>query len=367
MKHNLIHLIFCLLSLFSVIPLSAAQRAPAYYVFDGRNLHVMDDRPVQASYVRWQIWLYPEHVPIARQTTGSPYSRWGLLEGRSAENVMQQLETFQGFERAYLHFFGPGEWGRHTFFNPVGPVAVTSEAAKNEPAEALYLNQLNGRINALITTLQPSLENNKNDGPSSAVKDYFEQVENCLAQVAKLYSELNHPHPQLSFIDDGIARTRSTVEGVDNGVRQITAALPTVKLPTNNAWKFHKEWAGSDGIIEVAVSEVGSGVRVQQTWTGGDGGMRGLVVLTTVPYEDIGDVELDGPGRSGGRAWTVRVGSAGSQFRETGTSPERQTAKGLLRAVNYETTVNFVYLDFSNPAEAQDAYVYFLYHQELGR
>jgi hypothetical protein len=365
MKPNLIHLIFFLLSLFSAVPPAAAQQA--YYVFDGKNLHVMDDRPIQASYIRWQIWLYPEHVHMPARTTGSPYSRWGLLEGRSADNVMQQLETFQGFEREYLNFFGPGEWGPHTFFNPVGPIAITSEAVKNEPAEALYLSQLNGRINTLITTLQPSLENNKNDGSSSSMKDYFAQVENCLAQVAKLYSQLNQVHPRLYFIDDGIARTRSTVARAENGVRQITAALPTVKLPTSNAWKFHREWAGSDGIIEVAVSEQGSGVRVQQTWTGGDGGMRGLVVLTTVPYEDIGSVELDGPGRSGGRAWTVRVGSAGSPFPETGTSPERKTAKGFLRAVNYETTANFVYLDFSNPAEAQDAYVYFLYHQELER
>jgi hypothetical protein len=367
MKPNLIHLIFFLLSLFSVVPPAAAQQAPAHYVFDGRNLHVMDDRPVQASYVRWQIWLYPEHVHIPRQTTGSPYSRWGLLEGRSAENVMQQLETFQGFEREYLNFFGPGEWGEYTFFNPVGPIAITSEAVKNEPAEALYLSQLNARINTLITTLQPSLENNKNDGSSSPVKDYFEQVENCLAQVAKLYSQLNHVHPQLYFIDDGITRTRSTVARIENGVRQITAALPTVKLPTSNAWKFHKEWAGSDGIIEVAVSEERSGVRVQQTWTGGDGGMRGSVALTTVPYEDIGNIELDAPTRNGDRAWTVRVGSAGSPFAETWTSPERKTARGFLRAVDYETTGNFVYLDFSNLAEAQDAYLYFLYHQELGR
>jgi hypothetical protein len=278
---------------------------------------------------------------------------------------MQQLETFQRFERTYLNFFGPGEWGRYTFFNPVGPIAITSEALKNEPAEALH--QLNGRINRLITTLQPSLENNKNDDLSSPVKDYFVQVENCLAQLARLYSQLNHVHPQLHFIDDGIARTRSTVEQVETGVRQITATLPTVKLPTTNAWKFHTEWAGSDGVIEVAVSEEGSGVRVQQTWTGGDGGMRGSVTLTTVPYEDIGNVELAQPTRSADRTWTVRVSSAGNPFPERWTSPERKTVRGLLRAVNYETTTNLVYLVFSNPAEAQDAYTYFLYHQELGR
>jgi len=367
MKPNLIHWIFFLLCLFSVIPPAVAQQAPAYYVFDGRNLHVMDDRPVRASHVRWQIWLYPEHVHIPHRTAGLPYSRWGLLEGRSAENVVQQLETFRAFERAYLNFFGPGEWRSDTFLNPLGPIAITSEAVKNEPPEAVNLSQLNSRIHRLIAILQPSLENNKNNDLSSSVKDYFEQVENCLAHVAGLYSQLNQVNPQLHVIDDGIARTYSTVAQAENGVRQITATLPTVKPPTNNAWKFHTEWAGSDGIIEVAVSEEGSGVRVQQTWTGGDGGMRGLVALTTVPYEDIGNLEIDAPTRSGDSEWTVRVGSAGSPFRETGTAPERKTDKGFLRAANYETTVNSVYLVFNNPAEAQDAYAYFLYHQELGR
>jgi len=367
MKPNLIHRIFFLLCLLSVVPPAVAQQAPAYYVFDGRNLHVMDERPVQASYARWQIWLYPEHVQITRRTTGLPYSRWGLLEGRSAENVIQQLETFQGFERAYLNFFGPGERGSDTFLNPLGPIAITGEAVKNEPPEAVNLSDLNSRMNRLITTLQPSLENNKNKDLSSSVKDYFEQVENCLEQVAGLYSQLNHANPRLHFIDDGITRTHSRVAQAEYGVRQITATLPTVKLPMNHAWKFHKEWAGSDGIIEVTVSEEESGVTVQQTWTGGDGGMRGAVGLTTVPYEDIGNVDLDAPTRRGDSEWTVRLGSAGSPFRETWTAPERKTAKGFLRAVNYETTANFVYLVFNNPADAQDAYVYFLYHQELGR
>jgi hypothetical protein len=360
-----LHLIFFLLCLLSVVPPAAAQQAAANYVFDGRKLQVMDDP--RASYFQWQIWLYPEHVRIPQGTYGLPYSRWGLLEGPSAQNVTQQLKTLQGFERAYLNFFGPGEWGRYTFLNPVGPIAITHEAVDNQPAEAIYLSQLNGRINKLVTTLQPSLENNKNDGLSSPVKDYFEQVENCLAQVARLYSQLNHVHPQLRFINDEVARTGRAVAQVENGVREITATLPRVKLPTSDAWKFHKEWAGSDGIIEVAVREEGSGVRVQQTWTAGDGGMRGSVALITVPYEDIGNVELDPPTRSGVGAWTVRLRSAGSPFRETWASPERQTARGVLRAVNYETTLNFIYLDFSNPAEAKDAYAYFLYHQELGR
>jgi len=95
MKPNLLHLIFFSPCLFSVAPPAAAQQAPAYYVFDGRNLHVMVERPVQVSYVRWQVWLYPEHVHI-------PHRAAGLIEGRSAENAMQQLKMFQSFERNVL-------------------------------------------------------------------------------------------------------------------------------------------------------------------------------------------------------------------------------------------------------------------------
>ena len=367
MKRNFLHPIFFLLYLFSVDPLAEAQQQQAYYVYDGKNLQFMGDRPAQAGYLQWQIWLYAERVHIPHHAAGLPYSRWGLIEGRSAERVMEQLETFQSFERAYLNFFGPGEWGQYTFFNPLGPIAMTSEAVKKEPAEELYLDQLNRRMNRLIAGIQPSLENNKNERLISPVKDYFEQVRDCLLQVAKLYSQMGHVHPQLHFIDDGIVRTRTAITQAENNVRAITAILPSVKVPTSNAWMFHTEWAGSDGIIQVLVKEAGSGVSVQQTWTGGDGGMTGAVALTMIPYEDIGSIELERPNKSGDKAWTVRVQSADIPFSETWSCPERKTARGVFHAVNDRTTQRFVFLAFSNPAEAQDAYAYFLYHQELGR
>jgi hypothetical protein len=95
--------------------------------------------------------------------------------------------------------------------------------------------------------------------------------------------------------------------------------------------------------------------------------MTGTVVLTTIPYKSIGRVELEPSNRSSDDTWTVRVESAGSSFPETWTNPERRTARGVFRSVNYKTMKNFVYLVFTSPAEARDAYAYFRYHQELGR
>jgi hypothetical protein len=369
MKLSFLRLFLSWLGAFSVALPMGGQQQPGRYVYDGKKLEVVEERPVQESYVRWQIWLYRDGVQIPHRTPGLAYSRWGVIEAGSAEAALQQLEALQSFETAYLNFFGQGEWGHYTFFNPLGPIAITSEAARNEPAEAFYLSELNSRMNRVIATLQPSLENNRNNmGQSeSPVKDYFEQVKNGLVQVSKLHSLLGHFQPQLHLIDDGIVRTRTAVTEAENHVGEIAALLPRVKLPTSTAWMDHTEWAGSDGSIKVAVKEVGSGVSVQQTWTGGDGRMTGAVALTMIPYRDIGDVELGTPTRSGDQVWTVRVRSGDTSFSEALACPERKTAKAVFRAVHDSTMQQFVYLVFNDPAQAQDAYAYFLYHQEVGR
>jgi hypothetical protein len=280
---------------------------------------------------------------------------------------MKQLKAFQSFERAFLNFFGSGTWGQNTFLNPLGPIATTTEAAKKQPSEESYLGQLNYRIQRVVATVQPSLENNEKNGLALPVKDYFDRIRDSVQQVAEIYSQLVRLQPQLHFIDNQIVRTRTAVEESESNVRKITAVLPNVKLPTNHAWMSHEEWVGSDGIIKIEVTEARSAVLVEQTWTGGDGSMTGTVALTTISYENIGNVALEPPLRDHDDAWTVRVESAGGSFPETWSSPERKTAKGVLHAVNYKTTKSVVYLVFTSRAEAHDACAYFRYHQELGR
>jgi hypothetical protein len=266
-----------------------------------------------------------------------------------------------------LNFFGSGAWGQNTFLNPLGPIATTTEAAKKQPSEESYLGQLNYRIQRVVATVQPSLENNEKNGLALPVKDYFDRIRDSVQQVAEIYSQLVRLQPQLHFIDNQIVRTRTAVEESESNVRKITAVLPNVKLPTNHGWMSHEEWVGSDGIIKIEVTEARSAVLVEQTWTGGDGSMTGTVALTTISYENIGNVALEPPLRDHDDAWTVRVESAGGSFPETWSSPERKTAKGVLHAVNYKTTKSVVYLVFTSRAEAHDACAYFRYHQELGR
>ncbi len=167
--------------LFAALVSTRAQPQNRHYIYNGKILQVVDEDLALAKYKQWQVWLYlyQQGVRIPRYTVGLQYSRWGLIEGNSAENVIKQLQASQSFESAYLKFFGPGTWGRYTFFNPVGPIAVTDRALEDQPTalEKLYqLRWLHERVNKLIGAVRPSLENNQSEGPISSVRAYFDQI-----------------------------------------------------------------------------------------------------------------------------------------------------------------------------------------------
>src|SRR5258708_2959282 len=171
-----------------------AQTQNLYDVYDGAALRVLYENPANTRYLHWQVWLYEQPVHIENYTSSLPYSRWGLIEGRSAESVMRELEVFRGFEQAYLNFFGPGSWGRYTFYNPVGPVAITDRAFESESSAPISQPDLNYRLEGLVSAVQPSLENNENEDPNSPVKEYFDHIRDLLKQTARLYSQLAKIH-----------------------------------------------------------------------------------------------------------------------------------------------------------------------------
>lgn len=342
-----------------------AQPQKSAYVYDGKILQVADEDLALAKCDRWQVWLYQEGVHIPRYTAGLQYSRWGLIEGNSAEDVMQQLQASQNFEAAYLKFFGSDAWGRYTFFNPVGPIAVADGLSEDQPArleKAYQLRWLDESVKKLSRAATPSLENNQSQGPRSPVVGYFERIRNTLQQISKLQSRLSRDRPQFRFIEIGIAQAKAQVAQAETDMPKITAVLPSVQLPTSKTWMSHAEKAGSDGTVQVDVAETGSGVSVQKTWTGGDGSMTGTAIITMIPYAEIGKIEFEDPTARGSDRWTLRVQSANTPFAQTVDSPKRQTATRTFPAVHDATTENSTYFVFQNSREAQDAYAYFLYH-----
>jgi hypothetical protein len=351
----------------------------AYYLFDGKTLEVANDNPAYAKPMRWQVWLYREGVRIPRHTSGLQYSRWGLIEETSAGRVLKRLKAVQRFEEAYLKFFGPDTWGRYTFLNSLGPIAVVEQPTETPSTEiftetqspeleARYqLLRLNDRLDRLITSAGPSLENNESESASSSVKEYFDQIRDALERVSKLSSQLARVHPQLRFLKVEIAKAQPEIAQAEKDAPKITAVLPSVKLPSSKTWMSQTENAGRDGTKEIAISEIGSGVSVQEKWTGGDGSMTGTTILTTVPYDDIGTIDLVRPMPTYDNTWTVRVHADRAPFSQKIDSPQRRTIKATFPAVNYATTQNSVYFVFPDSSDAQDAYAYFVYHKQLGR
>ena len=355
------------LSLLAVIVSANAQQQDIRYVYDGKSLRVTNDDPSYAKYTKWQVWLYEDGVRVPRFAAGLQYSRWGLIEGRSAESVIQQLEGAQKFEKAYVNFFGSVSWGRYSFFNPLGPIAVTIEKEETAVEGRYQLDELRDRLNKLIANAQPSLENNESEGPASPHREYFDGIRHAAERVSSLYSRLARTANEGRFIKAEIIRTRRAVTQAENSLPKMTATLPSVKLPTSTSWMSHTERAGSDGTIQVEVRETGPAVSVRQTWTGGDGSMTGTVIETIIQFDDIGEIDLRPPTGRGDDTWTVRVQPARASFPQTVTSPLRKTSKRIFPAVNLTTTESLVHCVFANPAEARDAYAYFLYHEQTGR
>lgn len=84
--------------LFALALSASAQQQSPHYVYDGKALQVVNEDLAPANIERWQVWLYEEGVRIPRYTAGLQYSRWGLIEGNSVEDVIRQLQASQSFE-----------------------------------------------------------------------------------------------------------------------------------------------------------------------------------------------------------------------------------------------------------------------------
>jgi len=351
----------------SATPQQPDQASNGYYLRDGRRLQFVQEDPSRARYPQWQVWLYLQNVRLSDDLA---YARWGSLQGPSSGAVMKQLAAWQRFERAYANFFGPAAWGRFTFSHPVGPIAVTATVETRKEASDLVAeaDDFTRRISTVVAAMLPSLENNQNSDSSSPAANYFGQVRDCLQGIVRFYDQLARLGGQPGYLKLQLARLRDEVRQAEDTARKITAILPSVKLPVTRGWMTQTEYQGSDGAVETSIVEIGSAAWIRQAWSGGDGSMTGTVIVTAVPYQDIGSVEVIAPIGSDRSKWTLSVRPAARDgFPQSITSPARTTSRRSLAAVDVTGSEPFLFLDFSRADDARDAYAFFLYHKQLGR
>jgi len=345
-----------------------ASPSSSYYVRSGNTLQTVAGDPGRANYREWQVWLYPQAVRLSASGAGLVSVRWGIVQGVSAKAVMEQLAAYQEFERAYTNFFGVDSWGAFTFSHVIGPVAVSQKDQGDDAAAfSSKIDLANRRLSSVVAMLRSSLENGERSDESASIEQYFKQVRDSMLDIARFYDKLSRVPTQRSYLDQVLGRLMPGVNQAESGVSRITAVLPSVKLPVSRNWMTQTENGGRDGTIAVTIREIGSSAWVQESWSGGDGSMSGTNVITIVPYQDIGslDVWVSTLGKS--PAWTLRIQPANAnEFRQSFTSPERMTAIRSYPAVDLKTSEGHLLLKFSNATDAQDAYAFFLYHKQRG-
>jgi hypothetical protein len=363
---------FCLViaSLFCCATLARAGSASGsglpgvYYVNSGTGVKAVDGDPARAGYSEWQVWLYPRAVNVSRYGGVLFYGRWGVVHASSARAVMEQLVALQEFERAYAAFFGPNSWGPFTFSYPIGPIAVVG---KDAPAVTSDADLLAGRLTRLVQAVMPSLRNGQRGNVPASAEAYLEQLHNCLASIGQLYEKAFRLPNENSYLTREFAPLPPSVTHLESLLPELRAALPSVALPTNTDWMSQTAHEGSDGTVAVTVKEADSGVVVRQSWSGGDGRMSGTVVDTVIRYRDIGNLNVWLPLWAGQQRWTLHIEAASRRgFPQRLTSPERATPRHTYAPVDLTTSESSIYLEFSNPSDAQNAYAFFLYHRERG-
>jgi hypothetical protein len=339
---------------------------PSYYVCKGDVLQPVDGDPAHADYGKWEVWLFSQRMRVSPFRSGLAYVRWGVIQGSSARAVTEQNAAYEQFERAYTRFFGA--WGRFTFSFPVGPIAVPEPVGGEDPY-GLHskIDLLNYQLGSVVVELRPSLVNADHSEATASVQPYFEQVRNSMQDVARFYDKLSRLPAERNYLGQELALLTPGVNQAEGVVPRVRAILPSVRLPVSKDWMTHTEAAGREGTVNVTITEMGSSAWVRQNWTGGDGSMSGTKIITIIPYQDIGDLNIRMLDWGNEQRWSLCIRPANpNRFSQSIKSPERTTAKRTYPAVDTNTSEEFLFLDFSNSREAQDAYAYFLYHKQRG-
>ena len=346
---------------------NVASDPSSYYLRDGNTLRLVTANPAKADYSHWEVWLYPYTVRISNYAGGLAYVRWGMIQGDSAKTVMDQLTSYQQFERAYTNLFGQNTWGRLTFSYSLGPIAIANEP----PLQDTYvlgstIDSLSQGLRLAVSELEPSLLNARPGAAADSVRQYFNEVRDSMQDVSRFYDQLSRLPTQHNYLAQKLALLAPHVTQAETVSPQVIQVLPSVRPPSATDWMSYSEQEGREGTVTKTITEIGSSAWIQESWTGGDGSMSGTKIITIVPYQDIGTINIWAHSFGNQRLWTLSIEPANhGGFPQSTSSPDRTTPERTYPAVNLKSTDASIFLDYNNPTEAEEAYAFFLYHKQL--
>jgi len=207
-----ISLLLCLSSVSSITP---------FYILKGGSI-IRDDNSDcnQVKAIEWQVRLYKKGTP----KIGSSY--WGVIKGRTADEVMTKLKSRQEFELKFNAFIGKGYIKDKVFtnFNSLGPIAIIDESKLEESSNKSNYDRLSEVIGKAkdYYDVYMDVENNidkiintKPTGPfdnyGNVFKEYTDNLKDVLKNIDKLKNalindtenKLGQIKRELSIIDNG--------------------------------------------------------------------------------------------------------------------------------------------------------------------
>jgi len=236
---RLIILISCLLNLSYILPLTPFYIQKGSYIYRDEN-----NDPKQINAIEWQVRLYKKDSP----KNGNSY--WGIIKGRTADEVLTKLKSDQDFELKFNKFIGKGyiEDDVFTHFNPLGPIAIIEESKLEESSNESNYDKLLEVIEKAKDYYDDYSEVYKilkaepigpYDNFGNVFKDYTENLKLVFKNVDKLKNVL------FDNTDNKLGQINSDISKIDNGYQTLDKIRANLKEHNLSESKFKNKNKGS--------------------------------------------------------------------------------------------------------------------------
>ncbi|GDY14946.1 hypothetical protein LBMAG53_38240 [Planctomycetota bacterium] len=188
-----------------------------YFVDDGISVTLYQGDPSQIQAQEWHIRLYR-----AGDVVGGP-NRWGLIIGKSPEDVLKQLHASQESQKIYNAWAGRNYLeDPFTYFNPMGPIAKVKRAWSLPTTSYARFQSALDRVLAmrdLLTKADAFAKGQALEGPlrnfGSVLMDYAGPLMHAQEQLRKLQLQLTTALNTGADVTDALAEIEQDLAKVD--------------------------------------------------------------------------------------------------------------------------------------------------------
>jgi hypothetical protein len=181
-----------------------------YFVYDGSVATRIEGDAAQTNYKQWRVWLFKKNAMAANRPEGS----WGTISGNSAADVMKKLKASQEFEKQYERWCAC-TWGQDTFFNSVGPIAITEFMYELKTVHQLKeASDAYEQVTALMDNAERIFDQIKGlQITDSGIREYANHIKAAVEKIDRLSNLFNNTwFPSVERINHGLDDIKNDLE-----------------------------------------------------------------------------------------------------------------------------------------------------------